>query len=435
MSGPGLRTRIGPAACAAVLIAGWFGVPRAVAAGETAEGPLIVHQVVADPADSGRFYAITSNMGVLASVDGGRRWSHANHGLRSFTHHALLAFRDSENGATVLLAGGWGGGISISRDRGASWSARNGDLPNTAIDALAVDASDRGAWYAAVSTGVYRSRDGGSHWDAFGQGLPALSEAVGYKSLAIEPSPSGRIWLGTEGGLFRRERDGAQWARDPDAGDARVTTVVSDPRNGRVYVGTINQGISVRTGQGWRRVGDPNWFVSRIVLHPRDPERLYVATRGAGVWASSDAGATWQPRSRGLVEMDIRSLAVHPADPSRLAAGTTASGVFYSRDGGASWRAAERVAPLTMSQIVAMLDTTTAPAAPSDVPAAFAKCNRCHGWTDARLNGKHTYWRMPPNPREWEPTVARMAERAGLTPEERAEVVRFLTAYSRAGAP
>jgi hypothetical protein len=171
------------------------------------------------------------------------------------------------------------------------------------------------------------------------------------------------------------------------------------------------------------------------VVHPGDPDRLYVSTRGDGVWTSADAGATWEPRSKGLVEMDIRSLAVHPADPSRFVAGTTASGIFYSHDGGASWHAAERISPLTMSQIVAMLDAPSAPAAPADVPAAFVKCNRCHGWTDARLNGKHTYWRMPLNPRDWAPTVNRMAERAGLTPEERVEMVRFLTAYSRAGTP
>ncbi|MFZ5874883.1 MAG: WD40/YVTN/BNR-like repeat-containing protein [Nitrospirota bacterium] len=434
MSPTDLIKQGGSAASVSVLIAVLFGGSYAAGADEVLEGPLTIHQIVADPVDPDRFYAVTSNMGVLASVDGGRRWAHANQGMKSFTHHALSAIAPAGGDAPVLLAGGWGGGVSISRDRAATWSERNGDLANTAIDALAVDPADNGRWYAATSTGLSRSSDGGAHWEPFGQGLPPLSEAVGYKTLAVEPSPSGRIWLGTEGGLFRRERTGSRWIRDPELGSARVTAVACDPRDGRVFVGTIKQGIHVKNGRAWRRVGDLNWFVSRVVPDPRDPARVYAATRGSGVFASSDGGSTWSPLGAGALDPDVRSLAVHPADPSRLVAGTTAAGWYYSHDRGATWRAAERVAPLTMSQIVAMLDVGVARATPT-VPPAFAKCNRCHGWTAERLNAKHTYWRMPPNARDWAATVDRMAKRAQLTPEERAAILRFLTAYSRAVGP
>jgi cytochrome c553 len=301
---------------------------------------------------------------------------------------------------------------------------------NTAIDALAIDPADAARWYAATSTSIFRSTDGGSHWEPFGQGLPALSEAVGYKSLAIEPQPNGRIWLGTEGGLFFRDRAGDRWVSDPDLGSARVTVVACDPRDRRIYVGTIKQGVYVGTAGAWRRVGDAGWFVSRIVVHPREASRVYLATRGAGVFASDDEGATWTPLGKGLSDADVRSLAVHPANPARLAVGTTSSGIFYSHDGGASWHAASRVARLTMSQIVAMLT----PAAPRGdarpIPPAFAKCSRCHGWTDERLNEKHTYWRVPPNPRNWAPAVDRMAARAELTDAERTDITRFLTVYS-----
>lgn len=421
-------------ACFACVVLVWAGDSLARAA-EIAEAPLIIHQIAPDPVDPDRFYAITSNMGVLISRDGGRQWSHANQGLRSFTHHALIAAVPAQSGKPMLLAGGWGGGVSISRDRAATWSEVTGDLANTAVDALAVDPSDASQWYAATSTGVFRSADGGRHWEPFSEGLPPLSEAVGYKSLAIEPRPSGRIWLGTEGGLFRRDLGAARWGPDPDLGSARVTTVVHDPRNSRVYVGTIKQGIYVGSGRGWQRVGDPGWFVSRIVVHPREASRVYAATRGAGVFVSDDAGAAWATLGKGLADADVRSLAVHPANPSRLAAGTTASGIYYSHDSGASWRAAGRVQRLTMSQMIAMLT----PAAPRPdappVPAAFAKCNRCHGWTDERLNAKATYWRVPSNPRDWRPTVDRMAARAELTGEERVDVTRFLAAYSGAAAP
>lgn len=418
---------------AIAVLAPWTMVWLAEGAEEVAEAPLIIHQIVPDPGDADRWYAITSNMGVLASRDGGRRWIHANQGLRSFTHHALVAVKAPDAEHPMVLAGGWGGGVSISRDRASTWSERNGNLGNTAVDALTVDPAHASWWYAATSTGVSRSTDAGEHWEPFDQGLPALSEAVGYKSLAIEPR--GRLWFGTEGGLFRREPGAARWTADPDLGSARVTVVACHPRDGRVYVGTIKQGIYVGRGRDWQRMGDPGWFVSRIAFHPREASRVYAATRGSGVFVTDNGGATWRRLGEGLTDPDVRSLAVHPADPSRLAAGTTSSGIFYSHDGGASWRAAAPIARITMSQIVAMLSPAASPGEAPPVPEAFVKCNRCHGWTDRRLNGKHTYWRVPPNPRDWAPTVARMAERAKLTGDERVEVTRFLAAYSRAVGP
>ncbi len=434
MSCTGVRRSSGLTALAVSLLAvGTVG--SSPAAEEIAEAPLIIHQIAPDPNDADRWYAITSNMGVLATRDGGRRWAHANQGLRSFTHHALIAVTPAGSEQPMVLAGGWGGGISISRDRAATWAERNGDLANTAVDALAVDPSHASWWYAATSTGMSRSTDAGAHWEPFDQGLPALSEAVGYKSLAIAPRPGGRIWLGTEGGLYWRDRDGTRWTADADLGSARVTIVACHPRDGRVYVGTIKQGLYVGSGRGWQRVGDPSWFVSRIVFHSRDASRVYVGTRGSGVFASDNGGSTWRPLGQGLTDRDIRSLAVHPANPSRLAVGTTSLGIFYSHDGGASWHAAAPVPRLTMSQIVAMLSPAAPRAGTPPVPAGFAKCNRCHGWTDQRLNGKHTYWRVPPNPRDWGPTVARMAARAELTDDERVEVTRFLAAYSGAVTP
>ncbi len=435
MSPEGVTVGSGLTALLVFMLAVGAAASSARAAEEVPEAPLFIHQIAPDPGDADRFYAITSNMGVLASRDGGRRWAHANQGLRSFTHHALIAVTPSGSGPPMLLAGGWGGGVSISRDRAATWGERNGNLANTAVDALAVDPSRASWWYAATSTGVSRSADAGAHWEPFDQGLPSLSEAVGYKSLAIEPQPGGRIWLGTEGGLFRRDPDGTRWVADPDLGSARVTSVACNPRDGRVYVGTIKQGIYVGTGRGWRRVGDPGWFVSRIVFHPREASRVYVATRGSGVFASDDGGSTWKRLGQGLTEPDVRSLAVHPANPSRLAAGTTSSSIFYSHDGGASWHAAASIPRLTMSQIIAMLTPAAPRGETPPVPAGFTKCNRCHGWTDQRLNAKHTYWRVPPNPREWGPTVTRMAARAQLTDDERIDVTRFLAVYSGAVTP
>lgn len=403
-----------------------------LAADEHEEGPLYIHRLAAHPSDPDVWYAITGNMGVLRTRDGGRRWAPVNRGLRSFTHHGLAVAPAPGSAEPMVFVGGWGGGVSRSADGGSSWTEINGDLGNTAVDAMAADPDRPDQLYVATTTGVYRSRDGGVHWTGDGDGLPPFSEAVGYKTLVIEPSPTRRLWLATEAGLFRRELDGGRWTPDPVLGAARVSALVYDAAGRRLYAGTVKQGVHVRSGESWRSLGGERWFIGGVAVHPADPRVIYLATRGDGVMRSVDAGARWAPANAGLGTPDVRSLAIHPADPSRLVAGTSSRGLWYSTDGGARWWAAEPPPPLTMGGILAMLP----PAAPAAaVPPAFAKCNACHGWSDPPLNAKRTYWRVPANPRVWEGTVARMAERAGLTSGERRTIAAFLTAYSRRNAP
>jgi len=66
----------------------------------------------------------------------------------------------------------------------------------------------------------------------------------------------------------------------------------------------------------------------------------YIDTLGTGegVFASTDGGATWDPKTRGLTDRCVLSLAKEPTTPGALYAGTP-SGVFKSVDGATSWSA------------------------------------------------------------------------------------------------
>jgi hypothetical protein len=64
--------------------------------------------------------------------------------------------------------------VAKSLDGGATWSDATGDLPQLPINKLVVDPSDpSGAVvYVANWIGVYRTTNGGAHWDPVGTGLP-----------------------------------------------------------------------------------------------------------------------------------------------------------------------------------------------------------------------------------------------------------------------
>lgn len=74
-----------------------------------------------------------------------------------------------------------------------------------------------------------------------------------------------------------------------------------------------------------------------LLPHPTEPQTLYLAAFGSGVYKSVDGGRRWVAASRGLEDLSVLTLAIDPVSPRTLYAGTD-SGVFVSRDGGETWR-------------------------------------------------------------------------------------------------
>lgn len=80
-----------------------------------------------------------------------------------------------------------------------------------------------------------------------------------------------------------------------------------------------------------------------IVPHPSDPNLLYLATAGGGVWKTFDAGASWEPLTDGLGSLAVGSIALDPANPDILYLGlgdpfdTAQPGLLRSLDGGATF--------------------------------------------------------------------------------------------------
>jgi photosystem II stability/assembly factor-like uncharacterized protein len=81
--------------------------------------------------------------------------------------------------------------------------------------------------------------------------------------------------------------------------------------------------------------------------------RLYVGTIGEGLWRSRDAGATFARDYNGLfVECHVRALVVHPRDPDTLYLGCEL-GLFRSTDGAGNWSLVE--SPINGRQVWSVL--------------------------------------------------------------------------------
>ena len=74
-----------------------------------------------------------------------------------------------------------------------------------------------------------------------------------------------------------------------------------------------------------------------IVVTPTVTQTVYVGTRDAGVFKTTNGGQSWQPARNGLTFYPIRSLQIDPQHPNTLYAGTDFDGIWKSTDGGDTW--------------------------------------------------------------------------------------------------
>ena len=178
-----------------------------------------------------------------------------------------------------------------------------------------------------ASGGVWLSENGGISWRPLFDDQPL--SAVG--AVAINQNNPAEIWVGTGEG---------------------------NPRNSHNY----GEGIfkSIDGGKTWTRTGLENTrLIHRIIIHPDDPNTVYVGAMGSawgessdrGFYKTTDGGKTWRKTLYINESTGIADLVVDPTNPNKLVAamwefgrkpwtfnsGGEGSGLYISYDGGENW--------------------------------------------------------------------------------------------------
>lgn len=100
-------------------------------------------------------------------------------------------------------------------------------------------------------------------------------------------------------------------------------------------------------GATWRHLSSPSEEPYAMVVHPADPQRVYVSyasLTGTGLVVTTDGGATWERVDHGRI---FTALAADPTDLNRLWAGDP-EGLYLSEDGGLTFR---RIADVPVTAI------------------------------------------------------------------------------------
>jgi hypothetical protein len=271
---------------------------------------------------------LATNAGVFRSTDGGATFAPFNKGLNN-----TAVYKVATDG-TTLWAGVYGNanGVFRSADGGRSWQPSSAFLNNRYIRTVAVAG---GAVVAGGPTGTYRSTDGGASFSAAGTGLGSAN----VYALAAYGSA---LYAGLFPSGYARSGDGgATWTMGTAPSTAYSSAVATDGTNVVVAAG----GVVHRTVDG-----GATWTHGSVIV-PTDPNNYYVyglSFAGGALYAglagfgyiethglarSTDFGATWTRPTGFPRNVDVYDVA---SAGGVLWAGTGA-GVYRSTDGGATF--------------------------------------------------------------------------------------------------
>ncbi len=205
------------------------------------------------------------------------------------------------------------------------------NISGRATDIAVADRAGGRRIYAAYATGgVWKSDDNAATWQPIFDDYATTS--IG--DIAVAPSNPDIVWVGTgEANLFRASMPGAGVFTSTDAGRTFRHAGLADTQT-----------------------------IARIVVHPTDPNTVYVAASGhgwtenemRGVFKTADGGKTWVKSLYKSPKTGAIDLVMDPSDPGTLYAalwqrtrrkwsdprtepGSSEGGIWKTTDGGRTW--------------------------------------------------------------------------------------------------
>jgi photosystem II stability/assembly factor-like uncharacterized protein len=292
------------------------------------------------------------------------------------------------------------------------------NLSGRATDVAVVERGASRRIYAGYATsGVWQSDDAGATWQPIFDNFPSTS--IG--DLAVTPSNPDLLWVGTgEANIFRASMPGVGVYKSADGGRTFAHSGLTDTQT-----------------------------IARIIVHPADPDIVYVAASGhewtdnetRGVFKTTDGGRTWKKVLYRSARTGAIDLVMDPRDPNTLYAamwqrvrrkwsdprvepGYNESGVWKTIDSGTTWVEVNVGLPRPQHRGRIGLDI-----AQSNPAVLYALVDSYEPGTPPRHGERDSYQRLIVEPRIRSAEIYRTDDKAG-TWRKVSETNAFMAGHS-----
>jgi len=350
------------------------------------------------PTDSNTIYAGSAGAGLWKTTtqgDGRFAWEHVPTGFPVLAVATIAIDPDNPDHMLIgtgetygvgfarpgtenrLTRGTYGIGILQTNDGGESWTqVLDFDQERIiGIQDLEINPNNTLEVYAATTSGVYKSVDGGNEWNL----IFIKSNCV---DIEIDPNNGEVVYLShgnlnfslhaARSGIYKSTNSGERFIELTHSnlplawsGNAKLSI---DPNNSNTIYAAIQDAFfdsntapyrglfkSTNQGEDWENINQQDiarfqgWYAHDIAISPSNPDEIYKV--GIDAWKSSNGGTLFEKRSNwaawtfgeipvdtvdgipSYVHADIHAVYYHPLIPGKVFFATD-GGVFSTVDGG-----------------------------------------------------------------------------------------------------
>lgn len=268
-----------------------------------------------------------SGTGIYKSENAGSTWTFL--GLPNSRHIGRIVIDSTDSDIIFVAAMGTLFGVNSERglyrttDGGSSWEKVLYLNDSTGCIDVVINPSNTDIIYAAMwerirkptyrnvggmSSGIWRTTDGGDNWSKLSNGLPPDSPTNGRIGLAIAKSDPNIVYAsfvnhpGGLMGIWRTTDGGVNWS----------SRLISPDPN---------------TFSGF------GWYFGQIWVHPTDANTVYLGD--VYLWKSTDGGQYWNTIANSI-HVDHHAMYISSSNPNYIVEGND-GGMYISTNGGSSW--------------------------------------------------------------------------------------------------
>ncbi|MEM9301577.1 MAG: YCF48-related protein [Pseudomonadota bacterium] len=286
-----------------------------------------------DPINAGVIYVGTSGAGLVQSTNSGRTWARLDESDETFSGVLITSIAVDPLNADRLFVATQSAdpGIAEATFDGTNWTftPRNTGLSNPRSAELAFDAA--GALFATVANNTFRYDDATTSW-------VSTSHPGGVRLITAEPGAGGVLFTGGTDGIHRTATGGGigAWRLEAHSAFGEILEVAFAER---ALAGTNGFGILRRNSGVWStsNAGLNAGEMSGLLVDPATPGRYLGGVFGPGLVETVDGGATWAATGAGLAPDTGVSLLQVSMDDASTYFGFQRDDLYRSTDAGQSW--------------------------------------------------------------------------------------------------